>query len=82
MKGKTKALALIAMFLFVTPAFAGDCITAIAELDQKIAIANVAPEILNEVQIMRMQADQMCQAGDDATATEFALTAGALLAGQ
>ncbi len=82
MNGKTQTMALIAMFLFATPAFANDCATAIAELDQKIATASVAPEVLNEVQIMRMQADQMCKAGDDATATSVAQTAGELLGGQ
>lgn len=79
MNGKAKAMALIAMFLFAAPAFADDCATAIADLDQKLATANVADEVLNEVQIMRMQADQMCQSGQDAEAAEIARTAGTLL---
>lgn len=79
MNGKTVTIAFIAIFLFATSVFADDCATAIADLDQKIATANVPEEILNEVLIMRMQADQMCQAGNDEIATDVARTAGELL---
>lgn len=82
MKGRAKTLALLAMFMLTTPAFADDCATAIADLDQKISAANVAPEILKEVQIMRLQAEQMCQEGQDAQATEMAQIAGELLGDQ
>ena len=82
MNGKSLKLALATALLFAAPAFADDCATAIAELDQKIASAGVSEEVLNEVLMMRMQADQMCQAGDDAAATEVAQTAGELLGGQ
>ncbi len=82
MNGKAKALAFTAMFLFATPAFAEDCATAIAELDKKLATANVSEEVLNEVLMMRMRADQMCKAGEEAEATETAQTAGQLLGGE